>query len=337
MNARNESLPASRQSSEIAERTFADVVPWSLKEVGRLASIIHASALAPDSVKSEADAAIIIMHGMSLGLTAMQSLRSIHVVKGKPSLTAEMMVGLVKASPLCRTWHVVESTPDKCTVTTTRVGQQPESITWTMADARTAGLGGDNWRKYPRAMLRARASSELARMVYPDVVGGLYDTDEARTMDAPAPAQTTPAVIDATRDDAPAPPKQPEPDSLRDGLRNAPDSPIRALLSKLADEAAEEDLRSIAVSARKILQSKVPDDQLVELLTGPLGTHQGLAEAEYLYAAREHLCRTVPDATVVRAAWDALGKDKQWAEIIAMTKDPTHIAALGSRLMGDSQ
>jgi len=42
-----------------------------------------------------------------------------------------------------------------------------------------------NWAKYPEAMLRHRASSFLARKVYPDILAGFYTADELHEMDIP--------------------------------------------------------------------------------------------------------------------------------------------------------
>ncbi|MFN9897772.1 MAG: hypothetical protein ACK55Z_03035, partial [bacterium] len=53
------------------------------------------------------------------------------------------------------------------------------TITWTFAQATKIGLTGkDNWRNYPRAMLRARVISEGIRTVYPGCVVGVYTPEE---------------------------------------------------------------------------------------------------------------------------------------------------------------
>jgi len=52
-------------------------------------------------------------------------------------------------------------------------------LTWTFAQAKTIGLTGkDNWKNYPRAMLRARCISEGIRTVYPGCVVGTYTAEE---------------------------------------------------------------------------------------------------------------------------------------------------------------
>jgi hypothetical protein len=73
-----------------------------------------------------------------------------------------------------------------------------------MKDAQQAGLAGRGaWKTYPRAMLLARATSELCRMIFADVVAGLsYTPEEASSIagvewnDTPVdPLQTAPAPV----------------------------------------------------------------------------------------------------------------------------------------------
>jgi hypothetical protein len=62
--------------------------------------------------------------------------------------------------------------------------------------------GKDNWRMYPRAMLRARCVAEGVRTVYPAALGGALiveealDIDQAATFDAEtgAPVQAAPTL-----------------------------------------------------------------------------------------------------------------------------------------------
>jgi len=163
----------------------------SIDDVTRLATIAVKSKLTKLGLVEEA--AVILMTGRELGLAPMQSLRGIYVVDGKPTLSADMMVAVIRKSGQCETWRVVESTAERCTITTRRKGESADaSRTWTRADADRAGVTHkDPWRKYPAAMLRHRCAADLARQEYPDVLLGLYDPDE---MDA-APAQ--PAVVES--------------------------------------------------------------------------------------------------------------------------------------------
>lgn len=56
-------------------------------------------------------------------------------------------------------------------------------MVWTIEQARKANLTGkDNWKNYPRAMLRARCIAEGVRAVYPAAIGGLLVSEEASDM-----------------------------------------------------------------------------------------------------------------------------------------------------------
>jgi hypothetical protein len=163
--------------------------------LGATAVVAASSALAPDALRNRPqDALIVLMAGRELGFAPMQSLRMLSVIKGKVTLSADATVALVRRSGECVEWRCVETTRERATYTTRRKGDtEPTVLTWTIEQATRAGLvGGQGWRSYPEAMLRARCASALARIVYPDLVAGIYDPDElAAPLDAPRPQVET--------------------------------------------------------------------------------------------------------------------------------------------------
>lgn len=163
--------------------------PGSIAEAMNMAALLVKSKLLPDSVQSPEAAFAIIATGRELGLTAMQSLRSIHVIKGKTILSADLVAALVKSRrDVCAYFQLVESTAERATYKTQRIGEpEPTTLSFTMDDAKRAQVTGNpNWTKYPAAMLRARCITALARAVYPDLAMGVYDLDELS--DAPVSA-----------------------------------------------------------------------------------------------------------------------------------------------------
>jgi 5'-3' exonuclease len=122
-----------------------------------------------------------ILVGRELGMPAMASLRSIHVVEGRHTLSAALMVALVLKSGLAEFFEPVEFDHLKATFVTKRKSARKEvQLTHTIEMAVQAGLvkPNSNWTKTPTDMLVARAQSRLARMVYPDLMAGLYSTEE---------------------------------------------------------------------------------------------------------------------------------------------------------------
>ena len=157
-----------------------DLEPFEKAE--QIAARLAKSTLLPSAVRGKpADLAVIMITGYELGLSPMQALRGLHVVEGRPILSADLIVGLVKKHPACKYFRLIESTDERATYETHREGEpEPTRITWTIQQAAKAGLTGrQNWKAHPAAMLRARASAALARAVYPDVAMGIYDQDEA--------------------------------------------------------------------------------------------------------------------------------------------------------------
>ena len=130
-----------------------------------------------------AAAAAAIVFGHKFGWDPMISLTNVTVVNGRPTLGSQAMAGLLVAAG--HELVVVESTSERCTVkgrrrSGTYLGEWQE-ITWTIEDAERAKLTSkDNWQYYPAAMLRARATAAVCRIVAPEVVSGLMTPEEAR-------------------------------------------------------------------------------------------------------------------------------------------------------------
>ena len=127
----------------------------------------------------------IVMTGRTLGLDAVTSLRDFDLIEGKPSPKAQLLIGLVKRHPSCEFFRLVSSDEKAATYETVRKGE-PEAtrLTYTYEQALLAGhvKGKDgnpkkNWRD-PATMLRWRCAVALARIVYPDVLSGLYAAEE---------------------------------------------------------------------------------------------------------------------------------------------------------------
>lgn len=171
------------------------------------------SGLLPSGIKTPQQALTIMSVGREVGVPATYALRNIHVIEGKPTCSAELLMALVRRSYGQAALRVREATNEACTVEYREQGWDGvSSLTFTIDDARKAQLAEKAmWKKYPRAMLRSRAVSECVRTAFPECIAGLYTPEElgaeVRVADdgsveiAPPPL-TTPAlsVLDHARE-----------------------------------------------------------------------------------------------------------------------------------------
>lgn len=158
--------------------------PRSMREVKQLATDIHNSRLFLSAYGTPQAVMSTILAGRELGLQAMASLRAIHIVEGKPTLSADLIRALIIRSGLAQYFRCTERTAEKATFVTKR-GDDPEiALTFTIEEARQAWAKNEDawnksgWGKNPADMLVARAGAKLARLVYPDVVHGIYAEGE---------------------------------------------------------------------------------------------------------------------------------------------------------------
>lgn len=173
-------------------------VNWQVEREG--AAMLLKSGLAPQGLKTPEAAMFVILVGRDLGLTPTQSLRSINVISGKVEVAADMQLALFKRAGGRATWARLEALGAVLHLTHPNGDEHTE--TFTMEDARRAGLTGPNWSKYPKAMLRSRCITAGMKSVGFDALAGVYAEGE---IGGEEPTLT----VDATTE-APAVPVEPQ-------------------------------------------------------------------------------------------------------------------------------
>lgn len=172
-------------SGTALERYEADVIgpptmeEWSL--IIEVAKTVAPTQFVPSGLRGNVPAtAAAILTGRELKIGPMQALKQIAIIDGKATLSAELMVALVRREG--HSFEVIHQDDHVCQVRGKRKDSGDEAeVTWTLARAEAAGLlSKANWQNYPEAMLWARAVSQLCRQLFPDLIAGIgYTPDEA--------------------------------------------------------------------------------------------------------------------------------------------------------------
>ena len=162
-----------------------------LDEVLTLGKTLAASGYFNDT-RDAAQAAVKVLAGQELGLGPIASMTGIYIVKGRVTMSANLMAAQIKRSGRYN-YRVTTMTNDAVVVEFYEGGQSIGVSSYTADDAKAAGLWGssDPWKKSPRNMLFARAMSNGAKWFTPDIFAGpVYTPDEMESegpMLPPAP------------------------------------------------------------------------------------------------------------------------------------------------------
>ena len=157
----------------------------TLADAMTFADVILASGMAPKGMSREG-AVIAMQLGFEVGLSPMQALQNIAPINGKPTLYGDAMLGLVRASGMLEEFSEtlvgdVNTDSRGCCCHIKRVGYEAADETFTVADAKRAGLWGKPgpWKQYPQRMLKFRARGFALRDQFADVLKGLTSREEA--------------------------------------------------------------------------------------------------------------------------------------------------------------
>lgn len=142
------------------------------------AEILVKSGFLPKSIDTKEKALAIMMKGQELGVPAWTALTGIYIIQGQPTVSPQLMLALINSTGQLEDIKI-DGDNASCTVVMKRKGRTEHSETFTTEDARKMQLDGkDNWKKQVAVMLKWRAVSACARVVFPDVIMGLYTTEE---------------------------------------------------------------------------------------------------------------------------------------------------------------
>ncbi len=168
------------------------LMPTSFAGVMQMGDALFKSGLLPQEIKSGSAAMAIILTGRELGIGPMLSLRSIFVVKGKPTLSAQLMGALIFSKG--HSYAIKRSDNEQCMIEFKRASGAAYTHTFTLEDAKRAGLTGQTWSAYPKAMLFSRCMSAGARAFMPDVIANMYTPEEMASVTAAEVVDAVPMV-----------------------------------------------------------------------------------------------------------------------------------------------
>lgn len=158
--------------------TLPMVAQWEIMR--QQADVLIKSGFLPQSVKTPEQAITIMMMGNALSIEPIVALNSINVIQGKPTVSPQLMLALVRRSGQLESMKVTDD-GETCTVEMTRRNEPTHVEKFSRKDADAMGLSGkDNWKKQPATMRRWRAIAAACRVVFPDCIWGIasYTTEE---------------------------------------------------------------------------------------------------------------------------------------------------------------
>lgn len=150
------------------------------------------------------EAAVAMMAGAEIGLSPLAALGAFDVISGRAAPRAITLRAVAQSRG--HEIELVESTDTRCKMKGRRRGSESwQTVLWTIERATLAGFvtKNPNWKTQPAAMLVARATSEVARLVASDALlglGGGYSAEEyADGTDQVVTAQAATAPAQARR------------------------------------------------------------------------------------------------------------------------------------------
>ena len=198
--------PVATREPDAASVPAFSMTPRSFDEAMKFAELMSKSDLVPKDFKDKpGNILVAIQKGQEVGLSPMAALETIAVINGRASLWGDGLLGIVQGSPVYEWIDESQCSERSGVCTVKRKGEQPYTATFSLDDAKRAGLLGKPgpWTQYTKRMLQLRARGFALRDKFSDVLKGMIAAEEALD---------TVTILPAVSD-------EPKPDSLKERLR----------------------------------------------------------------------------------------------------------------------
>ncbi len=169
-----------------------DLIPFA--DLQKMAAAIAESGLF--GMKDTKQALGLMLTAQAEGQHPATITQDYDIIQGKATRKTHSVLARYQQAGGSIEWHALTDAEADATFTPPASAGKPLRMKWTIVMAKAADLTGkDNWRKYPRAMLRARCIAEGVRATYPAAIGGMLLAEEAQDMDS-IPGEVTSRSIE---------------------------------------------------------------------------------------------------------------------------------------------
>ena len=159
------------------------MVPQDSDHAWRMAQSIAKSGMCPKNYQGQPmDIMMAAAMGQKLGLDVFASMLGIAVINNRPCVWGDSLRAIILSHPeLENLEESYEGEGDslKAICTITRKGMSPHTDTFSIQDAKDAGLWGQRtWKTFAKDMLLNRAFGRAARRRFADALNGIHVAEE---------------------------------------------------------------------------------------------------------------------------------------------------------------
>lgn len=171
-----------------------ELVPYN--DLERMGTMIAKSKLF--GMKTPEEAIALCLIAQAEGKHPASAAQEYNIIQGKPALKADAMMARFQAAGGKVNWLAYSD--KEVTGEFSHAQGGSVKITWNMEMATKLNYHTkDNWKKFPRAMMRARCISEGIRTVYPGISVGIYTPEEVQDFDDKPMVNITPSETDTSK------------------------------------------------------------------------------------------------------------------------------------------